>query len=117
MRTVDSYGNPGTWSPVRSLTVTAPTAPLPARWPVNDARVSFGSTVVFDWDDVPGANSYTLQIDDSNSFPSPYVLNTRVTGSTHATARCPRERCGGRPLAHAAGNGGAWSAMRRLEVK
>ena len=88
------------------------------RWPANDARVALGTTVVFDWDDVAGANSYTLQVDDSNSFPSPYVLNTRVTGSTHATSTLPARTLWWRVRAHdAAGNPGAWSAVRRLEVR
>ena len=77
-----------------------------------------GNTVVFDWDDVAGATSYTLQIDDASSFPSPYVLNTRVTGSTYATSTLPAKTLWWRVRAHdAAGNPGAWSVVRRLEVR
>ena len=51
-----------------------PPAALPAPSlvsPAADARFAPGANITFNWSDVTGAASYTIQIDDSNTFPSP----------------------------------------------
>jgi len=71
---------------------------------------------VFDWSDVAGAASYTIQIDDQSSFSSPIVSQT-VSASTFSTSTLPAARMWWRVRAvDASGVAGAWSAGRRFEV-
>lgn len=85
--------------------------------PAADARFSVGQTIVFDWSDVTGAASYTLAIDDQETFSSPTVLRT-VTTSTFATSTLPAARMWFRVRAlDASGTAGAWSGSRRFEVR
>jgi hypothetical protein len=98
-----------------------PTDPLPAPSllsPPNDARFARGSTITFDWTDVAGAATYTLQIDDSSSFSAPLTREQTTTASQYATNTLPRRRMWFRVRAHdSAGAPGAWSATRRFEVR
>ena len=98
-----------------------PTGPLPAPSlvsPPNDARFSRGSTITFDWTDVAGAATYTLQIDDSSSFSAPLVRQQTTTVSQYATNTLPARRMWFRVRANdSAGAPGAWSATRRFEVR
>jgi hypothetical protein len=65
-----------------------------------------------------GAASYTIQIDDNNSFPSPWIVNQTVTLSTFSTSTLPTLTMWWRVRANeAAGNPGNWSSARRVEVK
>ncbi len=105
-----------------NLTVNpVPTGPLSAPSliaPANDARFSPGQNITFDWSDVAGAASYTLQIDDHNSFPSPFVLQQTVTASQFGTSTLPILTMWWRVRANdSAGNPGNWSSVRRVEVK
>ena len=104
------------------LTVNpASSGPLPAPSqlaPPHDARFAPGQSITFDWSDVAGATSYTLQIDDSDSFSAPLILEQRVTASTFTTSTLPTRTMWWRVRANdAAGAAGAWSAVRRFEVK
>jgi hypothetical protein len=91
-------------------------APSPAS-PAVDARFSPGQMVVFDWSDVPGAASYTIQVDDQSAFSSPTVDQT-VSASTYSTSSLPVTRMWWRARAiDASGVPGAWSSARRFEVK
>ncbi len=108
----------------RSTTLTvnpAPTGPLPAPSPIapaNDARFSPGQMIHFDWSDVAGAASYTLQIDNQESFPTPLILQQNATASQHGTSTLPTMTMWWRVRANgASGSPGAWSAVRRFEVK
>jgi len=73
--------------------------------PAADARFSLGQAILFDWSDVAGAASYTIQVAGSSSFSSPLVLEQTVSASQLGTARCraedvvarARERCVGKP--------------------
>jgi len=106
-----------------TLTVTPPGGggPLPAPSlvsPSNDARFDPGQNITFDWSDVAGAASYTIQIDDSSSFPSPFVLQQTVTPSTFGTSTLPTRTMWWRVRANdSGGNPGNWSGSRRFEVK
>jgi hypothetical protein len=94
-------------------TLAAPTLLAPAA----DARFNVGQTIAFDWADVSGAASYTIQIDDQSAFSSPAV-NQTVTASTYSTSSLPAARFWFRVRANAAdGTPGAWSAARRFEVR
>jgi hypothetical protein len=86
--------------------------------PANDARFAPGQAITFDWSDVAGAASYTIQIDDADTFPAPLIVNQVVTVSQFMSSALPTKRMWWRVRANdASGNAGAWSAVRRLEVK
>jgi hypothetical protein len=96
------------------------TNPLPAPSlisPAADARFNPGASITFDWTDVSGAASYTIQIDDSDTFSSPLV-NQNTTASQFTTNTLPMVRMWWRVRANSAsGTPGNWSAARRFEVK
>jgi hypothetical protein len=98
-----------------------PTGPLPAPLlvsPGNDARFSPGQNITFDWSDVSGAASYTIQIDDDDEFPSPWVVNQTVSASTFSSSTLPTRTMWWRARANnASGSPGNWSSIRRFEVK
>jgi len=108
------------------LTVTpaptgTPTGPLPAPTllsPATDARFAPGQAITFDWSDVTGAASYTIQIDDSNTFSTPLIISQSVTASQYTNSTLPITQLWWRVRANdTAGNTGVWSAVRRFEVK
>jgi hypothetical protein len=98
-----------------------PPSPLPAPSqlsPPAGARFAPGTTITFDWSDVAGAASYTLQIDDSQDFSAPLVLNQTTTASQFTTSTLPTGRMWWRVRANdASGAPGAWSPSIRFEVK
>jgi hypothetical protein len=105
-----------------ALTINpASTGPLPAPGlvsPANDARFSPGQNITFDWNNVSGAASYTIQIDDHDSFPSPWLVNQTATASTFSTSTLPTRTMWWRVRANdAGGTPGNWSSVRRVEVK
>jgi hypothetical protein len=107
-----------------TLTVTptsTTTGPLPAPSlisPAADARFSPGATITFDWSDVSGAASYTIQIDNEESFATPQVVNQNTTVSQFQTSTLPTTRMWWRVRANSAsGTPGSWSPARRFEVK
>jgi hypothetical protein len=85
--------------------------------PAADARFAPGTNITFDWSDVAGATSYTIQIDDRNDFPSPLILNQTVAPSQFSTSILPTLTMWWRVRANNVGGSGAWSAVRRFEVK
>jgi len=113
-----SFGGPArsanlTVNPSSTGTLAAPSQVKPA----TDARFNRGQTIVFDWSDVAGAASYTVQIDDQSSFASP-IVNQNVSTSTFSTSTLPATRMWWRVRAiDASGVPGAWSGARRFEVK
>ena len=98
----------------------AATGTLPAPAPISpvvDARFSPGQTIVFDWSDVAGAASYTIQVDDQSTFSSP-AINQTVSASTYSTSTLPTTRMWWRVQAvDASGTSGVWSSATRFEVK
>ena len=98
---------------------TPTTLPAPSLLaPSSDAQFAPGSTINFDWGEVTGAASYIIQIDDSDTFPSPLIVNQTTPGSQFATSTLPERRMWWRVRAvDASGTLGAWSAVRRFEVK
>jgi hypothetical protein len=92
--------------------LTAPSLISPAA----DARFAPGTNITFDWSDVAGATSYTIQIDDRNDFSSP-LLNQNVTPSQFSTSTLPTLTMWWRVRANNSGGSGPWSAVRRFEVK
>src|SRR5262249_59545436 len=82
-----------------NLTVTsgAPPSPTPPQTlpppslisPQADARFAPGTNITFDWSDVAGAVSYTIQIDDQDTFPSPLIVDQTVATSQFSTSTLP----------------------------
>ena len=104
-----------------SSTPPPSTNPLPAPSlvsPAADARFSPGASITFDWTDISGAASYTIQIDDSDTFSAPQVLNQTTTVSQFTTNTLPVTRMWWRVRANSSsGTPGNWSSARRFEVK
>jgi len=115
-----SYGGVSRTTTVTVTPASTSTGPLPAPAlvsPASDARFSPGASITFDWTDVSGAASYTIQIDDSDTFSSP-VVNQTTTVSQFTTNTLPTTRMWWRVRANSAsGTAGSWSAARRFEVK
>jgi hypothetical protein len=86
--------------------------------PAADSRFAPNTNITFDWSDVPGAASYAIQIDDSNTFTTPLILEQSLSVSQLSTATLPTTTMWWRVRAVAAdGMAGAWSSARRFEVK
>jgi hypothetical protein len=108
-------------SPTPAPTPTAtPSATLPPPSqlsPPADSRFAPGTNITFDWSDVTGAASYTLQISDQTSF-SPLIVDQTVTASQFSGSTLPIKTMWWRVRANdASGKAGNWSAARRFEVK
>ncbi len=109
---------------IRSATLTVTPSgsnPPPAPsllLPANDARFSPNQTVLFDWSDVAGAATYTIEIDDSESFAEPLVRRESRSTSSTSTSTLPTRRLWWRVRAvSSSGAAGNWSSVRRIEVK
>ena len=97
-----------------TASLSAPTLLKPSA----DQRFPSGTNITFDWSDVANATSYTIQIDDRDTFPSPWIRNQTVSVSTYSTSSLPRTRMWWRVRANSSsGVAGPWSAVRRFEVK
>jgi hypothetical protein len=130
-RAVNTAGTPGPWSAVRAIHVQSapppppppppPPATLPAptqQAPPNDARFAPGQSITFDWSDVAGAATYTIQIDNSENFSAPFTVDATITASQYATNTLPTTRMWWRVRANdGTGAPGAWSPARRFELK
>jgi hypothetical protein len=106
--------------PPPTPTPTAPaTLPAPSLVsPTADARFAPGVNITFDWSNVTGAASYTIQIDDSDTFSSPFIVNQTVTASQFSSSTLPIKTMWWRARANdASGKPGNWSPIRRFEVK
>ena len=102
-----------TVNPASTGTLPAPNLISPAA----DARFAPGTNITFDWSDVAGAASYTIQIDDSDTFSSPLIVNQTVTTSQF-TSTLPTTRMWWRVRANdASGSPGNWSSSRRFELR
>jgi FG-GAP-like repeat len=92
-----------------------PTPPAPTLLsPAQDATPA--QPVAFDWTDVNAATAYRIQIDNSNSFSAPLVVDRVVTASqfTGATLNTGQRHWWRVRGINAAGTAGAWSSTRRF---
>jgi hypothetical protein len=97
----------GTTPPAPPPVPAAPTLLTPAN------ASSPAQPVAFDWSDVTGAASYTIQIDDSSAFTAPLVRDQSVTASNFLTGGLAATTQFWRVRAvNFAGVPGAWSATR-----
>jgi hypothetical protein len=116
-------------SPTASPSTTPPGSPTPSPSPtpalsapslispVADARFAPGTNITFDWSDVAAATSYTIQIDDQDTFVAPLVVNQTIAPSQFSTSTLPVQRMWWRVRANSGGSSGPWSAVRRFEVR
>lgn len=113
-RTTTVTVTPASSTPPSSDPLPAPSLVSPAA----DARFSPGASITFNWTDVTGAASYTIQIDDSDTFSTPQVVNQNTTVSQFTTNTLPTIRMWWRVRANSSsGTPGSWSSARRFEVK
>jgi len=72
--------------------------------------------VAFDWTDVAAATTYRIQIDDSNNFSAPLVVDRVVTASqfTASTLNAGQRHWWRVRGINSAGTAGAWSSVRRF---
>src|SRR5919106_255730 len=91
-------------------TPSAPTLLSPAQ----DATPA--QPVSFDWTDVNAATAYRIQIDDSNNFSAPVVVDRVVTASqlTASTLNAGLRHWWRVRGINSAGTAGAWSSVRRF---
>jgi hypothetical protein len=99
-------------SPTPPQTLPAPSLISPAA----DARFAPGTNITFDWSNIAGATSYTIQIDDQDTFSS-LIVNQTVGTSQFSTNTLPTVRMWWRARANGANGPGQWSAARRFEVR
>lgn len=86
--------------------------------PSSDSKFAPGTNISFDWTDITGAASYELQIDDTDKFEAPLILDQTVTASQLSTATLPTSTMFWRVRAiSSSGASGAWSSVRRFEIK
>jgi hypothetical protein len=101
-------------TPVANGPLAVPSLATPAA----DARFAPATNITFDWSDVAGAASYTIQIDDSDTFATPLIVSQSVSTSQFSTAALPVTTMWWRVRAVATdGTTGGWSTVRRFEVK
>ncbi len=120
MRAINANAENGAWSLVRTITIdtTPPLAPV-LSLPANNARrQSVPPRPSRGWPAV-GANAYQFQYDNNSDFSSPFYTSGVLAVTTHKPT--PNMTLGiwyWRVIARdAAGNWGAWSAGRTLEIR
>lgn len=95
-------------------------APLPAPTllaPASGARFAPGQSIAFDWTDVAGAGSFTLQVSASSAFTSTVLERTVTTSQTAAALTTTGDRWWRVRANASGGTPGAWSAARSLRIK
>jgi predicted outer membrane repeat protein len=84
VRSYNAAGQYSSWSVTRSFRIAMlPPSGLALIPPLSSV---LNNRPVFDWDDVPGATSYTIQISTVNTFAS-FALHTTATGSTYTAIK------------------------------
>jgi trimeric autotransporter adhesin len=116
---------------VATLRVTPPsttTTPSPTPAPTSigtpslvspsaDTRFPSGASITFDWTDVSGAATYTIQISDTDKFTSTLV-NQTTTASSFTAVGLPTKTLWWRVRATStSGTTGSFSGARRFELK
>jgi hypothetical protein len=100
--------------PPPPATLAAPSLVAPAA----SARITAGQSVTFDWSDVAGAASYTLQASSSSAFTTTVLERTGVTASQVAASfTATGDRWWRVRATSAGGTPGAWSAARTFRVR
>jgi hypothetical protein len=85
--------------------------------PADGASFTSGTSIGFDWSDVPGATLYTIQVATSSSFTSP-IVNQIAFSSAFTTSSLPTGQLWWRVQGNdGTGRGGAWSPAQSLTVR
>ncbi|MBN1431088.1 MAG: polysaccharide deacetylase family protein, partial [Anaerolineae bacterium] len=71
VRTNDGMGNWGDYSPAWTVCVDGVLPPAPTLLAPANSSTTADITPSFDWEDVPGADHYRIQVDDNADFSSP----------------------------------------------
>ncbi len=79
VRSFNGSGQYSSWSATRSFRTALP-KPTMLSLPANGATLQ-PNRPLFDWDDIPGASGYTLQVSTANNFAT-FVLNQKTSVST-----------------------------------
>jgi predicted secreted protein len=98
----------------------APPAPLAAPSlvaPAASARVTAGQSVTFDWSDVSGAGSYTLQASSSSAFTTTVLERTVTASQAAASFTATGDRWWRVRAIDPGGAPGTWSAARAFRVR
>jgi hypothetical protein len=97
-----------------------PLAPLPAPSlvaPAAGARVTSAQSVSFDWGDIAGAGSYTLQASSSSTFTTTVLERTVTASQVAASFTATGDRWWRVRANHPGGTAGTWSAARAFRVR
>ena len=111
------WGGASTGTAVLRNTTGAAPLPTPSAptllAPANDATVA--QPVTLDWNDVPHAASYEVQVDNSSTFGAPFVAKITVASSQATLSALPAQRLWWRVRArNSAGVAGPFSSTRRF---
>jgi hypothetical protein len=107
-RTATLTVNPIALSPLRAPSLVSPAA---------GARFSVGQTVRFDWSDVAGAASYTLQVGSSSTFTTVVLSRTVTASQVSAALSAAGDRYWRVRANRADGSAGAWSTARSIRIR
>jgi hypothetical protein len=81
------------------------------------AQFSPGQSITFKWTNVKGAASFTIQIDDSETFSTPLIVNQTINGVEFTTSTLPTTEMLWRVRANGpSGNPGPWSSVGSFAV-
>jgi hypothetical protein len=97
-----------------------PAAPLAAPSlvsPAASARFAPNAAIAFDWGDVVGAASYTIQVGTTSAFTSTLVNQTVVASALSTSLAATGDRFWRVRANRADGSAGAWSAARAFRIK
>jgi len=103
------------------LTINPASAALPAPSllsPASGSRFTAPATISFDWNDVAGSASYTLELDDASGFAAPLILSRSVNVSAASVSGLSARTYYWRVRAVGSnGTVGTWSAVRSVQVR
>lgn len=104
-----------------TLTVNPiPLAPLPAPSlvaPSSGARFAPGQSIPFDWSDVSGATSYTLQVGTTSTFTTVVLTRTVTASQLSAALSATGDRSWRVRANRSDGSPGGWSTVRSIRIK
>lgn len=97
-----------------------PLAPLPAPSllaPSSGARFEVGRSIPFDWTDVTGAATYTLQVGTSSTFTTVVLTRTVTVSQLSASLTSAGDRFWRVRANRSDGSPGTWSGARSIRIR
>jgi hypothetical protein len=98
------------------LSVHPPAAPTLVS-PASGARFSLGQSIVFDWNNVANAGSYTLQVSTSSGFGTILLERSSAVSQTTASFTATGDRFWRVRANLSDGTPGNWSTVRSFRIK